>query len=222
MIRKLSIKKILFSLLGILSVCIGVAFNNNTLLGNDPIGMFYDGLRIFFNFERSQLGLVSNFINFFLLIILFIFGKKYFNIGTFLYLIPYGLFVSIGSYLYSSFFDYPNLIFRIFMGIIGCSLYYIGIGIFISCNIGTDPFNGLTFTLRDKLGWSLRKTKIALDVCLTIVGFLLGGTLGIITVFTAFTTGPAIQYLSPKFSKIFHESQQDAKSDRKNISFEDN
>lgn len=199
-------KKLIISIVGIFLVCIGVSFNNNTLLGNDPIGMFYDGVRMFLGFEQSQLGTVSNFINIFLLIFLFILGKKYFNIGTFLYLIPYGIFVSFGSFFYDTFLNNQNLEFRILMGITGCTLYYVGISLFIACNIGTDPFNGFTFTLRDKFGWSLRKTKICLDVCLTAVGFLLGGTIGIITLFTALTTGPSIQYLSEKFSVFIHNN----------------
>lgn len=46
--NRLSLKKISVAMIGIFLVCIGVAFNNNTGLGNDPVGIIYDGLRSFF------------------------------------------------------------------------------------------------------------------------------------------------------------------------------
>ena len=71
-------------------------------------------------------------------------------------------------------------------------------------NIGVDPFNGLMLTLRDKTGWSIRRSKITMDVVLIIAGVLLGGRFGAITILTALTTGLAIQYLSQLFSQLLY------------------
>ncbi|MGJ0707362.1 YczE/YyaS/YitT family protein, partial [Enterococcus avium] len=159
-------KLTLYSLLGVFSVCIGIAFLNNTLLGNDPIGVFYDGIREFSGFSQPELGKVSNYINIILLVFLFVCGRNYFSVGTFLYLIPYGSFISIGSRVYTWLFVNIDSSFRIIISILGCLLYYFGISLFIACNIGTDPFNGFVFAIQDKIGWSLRKVKISLDILL--------------------------------------------------------
>lgn len=47
-------KTIALALLGIFLVCMGVAFNNNTQLGNDPVGIIYDGLRTTFHLEQAD------------------------------------------------------------------------------------------------------------------------------------------------------------------------
>lgn len=194
-------------MLGIFIVCIGVSFNNNTQLGNDPIGIIYDGVRSIWGLSYLQLGYVSNFINVGLLLIPYLYGRKYLNVGTFLYLIPYGVFISIGSNLYTHIFTSGDLGIRLLAGAVGCLMYFIGISIFVASNIGVDPFNGFMLTIRDNTGWSMRRSKITMDVVLTILGFLLGGKFGIITIFTAITTGPAIQFFSGIFKRcIYHES----------------
>ncbi|MGH4122236.1 MAG: YczE/YyaS/YitT family protein [Clostridium sp.] len=205
--KNLSFKSVSISMLGIFIVCIGVSFNNNTQLGNDPIGIVYDGVRAFWGLSYLQLGYVSNFINIGLLLILYLFGRKYLNVGTFLYLIPYGVFISIGSHLYPHIFTSDALGIRLLAGGFGCLIYYIGISLFVASNIGVDPFNGFMLTIRDKTGWSISRSKITMDIVLTIIGFLLGGKFGIITIVTAITTGPAIQFFSGIFKKcIYHES----------------
>ncbi|WEG72572.1 YczE/YyaS/YitT family protein [Vagococcus intermedius] len=200
----ITLKKLGVSLIGIFLVCIGVAFNNNTLFGNDPVGIVYDGLRSFLSLEQSQLGTVSNYMNIVLIIILFIFGKRYLNIGTLLYLIPYGLFISIGSHIYPLLFNNDVTFHRYLGGFIGISLYYIGISLFVASDIGVDPFNGIMLTIRDRASWSIRKSKIVMDIVLILVGVLLGGKFGVITILTALTTGPAIQFLSQYFEKYIY------------------
>lgn len=194
-------RTITLALLGIFLVCIGVAFNNNTQLGNDPVGIIYDGLRTTFNLEQAQLGTVSNYLNIILIVVLFFIGRHYTSWGTVMYLVPYGVFVSIGSYLYPLIFTSTSLMGRSLGGITGISLYYLGISLFVAADIGVDPFSGFMLTIRDYTGWSMRRSKITFDVGLIVVGVLLGGKFGIITILTALTTGPTIQALSTVFRK---------------------
>lgn len=194
-------KTIALALLGIFLVCMGVAFNNNTQLGNDPVGIIYDGLRTTFHLEQAQLGTVSNYLNVVLIIGLFFMDRHYASWGTLMYLVPYGVFVSIGSALYPMIFTSTTLLGRSLGGLVGISLYYLGISLFVAADIGVDPFSGFMLTLRDKTGWSMRRSKITFDGALIIMGVLLGGKFGIITILTALTTGPTIQALSSIFRK---------------------
>lgn len=194
-------KTIALALLGIFLVCMGVAFNNNTQLGNDPVGIIYDGLRTTFHLEQAQLGTVSNYLNVVLIIGLFFMGRHYASWGTLMYLVPYGVFVSIGSALYPMIFTSTTLLGRSLGGLVGISLYYLGISLFVAADIGVDPFSGFMLTLRDKTGWSMRRSKITFDGALIIMGVLLDGKFGILPILTALTTGPTIQALSSIFRK---------------------
>jgi uncharacterized membrane protein YczE len=197
---KINLNKILFALLGIFFIGVGVAFNAATQLGNDPIAIIYDGVRNTLGLTESQLGLVSNGVNFSLIALLFLIGRRYVNIGTLIYILPFGLFVNIGTSLYKTLFISDSSLIRIATGLIGSLLIYVGVSIFIAMDMGLDPFTGIVMVIRDKLNLDYKKVKIAFDVTLVIIGVLLGGKIGIITIFTALTAGPSIQWISSNIS----------------------
>ena len=121
--ERFTVKRITLAMVGIFLVCIGVAFNNNTNLGNDPVGIIYDGIRVTFGVSKINLGMVSNFINIALLVLLFLIGRHYANVGSLMYLIPYGFFVLLGSRFYLTIFPENTMMMRITGGIIGITLY---------------------------------------------------------------------------------------------------
>ena len=49
--------------MGIILVGTGVAFNAAAALGNDPVGIVYDGIRSALNLSSEQLGMASNIVN---------------------------------------------------------------------------------------------------------------------------------------------------------------
>lgn len=187
--------KIVYALLGILLIGIGIAFNAATHFGNDPIGILYDGVRHIANLSDSQLGHAVNVVNVLLTVFVFILGRKYVNIGTFIYILPYGLFVNLGSWIYNQFLDSDLLLIRIMTVTIGCLFIFTGVAIYIWVEIGLDPITGVTMVIRDKLNWSFRWTKIMFDIVATLIGFLLGGKIGTITIITAIVGGPIIQFI---------------------------
>ena len=193
--KKNKIIKIVWALFGIMLVSFGVAFNAGTLFGNDPIGIIYDGVRNVANLSPEKLGFISNFVNYGLIILLLFVGRRYINIGTFVYILPYGTFVSIGTKIYESLFVQELFASRLLAAVLGCSMVYIGVGIYIAMDVGLDPFTGVVMVLADALKWDYRKTKICFDICMIVLGTVLGGKLGVITIVTALTAGPCIQFV---------------------------
>ena len=62
---KISVATVSVALVGVLLCGMGVAFNNCAGLGNDSVGIFYDGIRSFLGLTGEQLGMASHW--FFLL-----------------------------------------------------------------------------------------------------------------------------------------------------------
>lgn len=199
---KLDMRKIGFALVGIFLIGCGVSFNAMAHLGNDCVGIVYDGIRSFASLSQEQLGYVSNFVNLGLIVLLWFIGRRYINVGTLVYILPYGTFVNIGTWIYGILFGGAGLGGRILAATIGCLLLYIGVAIYITMDIGVDPFTGLVMVLKDRTGQEYRKVKVAFDVCMTILGFCLGGKLGIITIITALTAGPGIQFFAEHVKKV--------------------
>lgn len=199
---KISIATVTVALIGVFLCGVGVALNNGAGLGNDSIGILYDGIRNFFGLSVEQLGTVSYVVNFSLLVLVFFVGRRYVSIGTFIYLIPYGFCVSIGTSLYSMLAVTDALWFRIMFAVIGCLLICMGVALFITADIGVDPMTGSVLILVDKFQKEYRVVKIGYDIGLIIIGFLLGGKAGIVTLITGLCIGPCIQFFNQMFVKL--------------------
>jgi uncharacterized membrane protein YczE len=202
---KIDSKKMFYALVGIFLIGMGVSLNSCAKLGNDPIGIVYDGVRNIAAFNSEQLGTASNLVNFGLIILLIFTGRRYINIGTLIYILPYGLFVNLGTRLYDSLFTSGSIYLRWLTVAAGCLLLYTGVAIFIAVDIGLDPFTGVVMVIRDKLRWDFKKTKIAFDIIMVLVGIVLGGKFGVVTLLTALTAGPVIQFFSKGLKNVFSE-----------------
>lgn len=205
--KKKEIAKMLLAIVGILLVGTGVAFNAAASLGNDSVGIMYDGIRNAANFSAEQLGMASNIVNIVLVIAVFFLNKHYVNIGTFIYIIPYGIIVDFGGRLYHTLFKVQMLPTQIMGAVIGCLLLYIGVAMFITADIGLDPFTGMVMVIRDKVGKEYRIVKIFFDITCIILGFALGGKLGVITIITALSAGPVIQFFSDNMKKLIKKRE---------------
>lgn len=211
--ERFSAKKVLMAFLGIFFIGVGVAFNASAHLGNDPVGIFYDGIRNLLSLSETQLGTASNLVNLFMAILLLFVGRRYLNLGTIIYILPYGTCVSIGTYLYAMIFQSEALPVRILAGVVGCGFLYLGVALFIAVDIGMDPMTGIAMVLKDWLHWDYKKGKWLFDGILTVTGFLMGGKLGIVTVVTACTAGPAIQFLAGKLMELGKSRQQEGETE---------
>ncbi len=211
--KKARVSEMLLAAAGIVLVGTGVAFNAAAALGNDPVGIVYDGIRNVASLSPQQLGMASNLVNVILLAGIFFTGRHYINIGTFIYIIPYGLFVDLGGKLYQILFPAPTLTAQIAGAAAGCLLLYTGVAMYITADIGLDPFTGVVMVIRDRVRSKYRVVKVLFDLGCIILGTLLGGKLGVITVITALTAGPVIQFLSD-LMKQFRTGRKEEKTGR--------
>ena len=202
-LERFSLKKILSALAGVFLIAFGVAFNNCAGLGNDPVGIIYDGIRVFWGMTGEQLGMVSNVVNLTLVVVLFIIGRKYISIGTVIYFLPYGTFVSLGSSFYAALQVPAVPAMQILFSVLGCLLLCMGVAVFIAVNIGVDPFTGIVLIICDRTQKEYRFVKILFDVFCILIGTILGGKLGVVTVVTALAVGPVIQFFTVRVKKYW-------------------
>ena len=189
---------------GVFLLAVGVSLNSWANLGNDSIAIFFDGVKTMLKLDANQLGTASTIVNAALIVLMWFLRRRYINIGTFINVIPYGFIVNMVSSLLLQWLPYERLEVRILSSIFGCLLLYIGVGIYVAADIGIDPFTGIVFLLSEKLRWPYRLTKILFDILLIAVGALMGGAMGVVTVFTAFTAGPCIQYVVQRVRPILY------------------
>lgn len=216
--KSLLASKLIFSLIALCFIGIAIAFNNLAGLGNDPISVFLDGVRNLIADispidDVNDLAVATNLVSIILFILILIIRRKYINIGTIIYTLLLGPFISLGIKLYSllgfkissqnsiqiltnlfsgSGINVSELIFQIIISAVACLFLFFGIALFISINIGLDPFTGAAMVLSDFIKKPYKITKVILDLLFFIFGWLFGGEVGFITVIAAFLGGPII------------------------------
>lgn len=198
-----NIYDILLALIGVSLCGMGVGFANSAALGLDSIGIFYDGIRNILNFSSDMLGVASFIVSAVIIAFLFFAARKYVSLGTFIYIIAYGSFITVGMLIYDAIVKENTLFARILFSIIGYLILYIGIGIYIAIDIGMDAFTGIVLFLTDKTHFEMKYVKIVFDVVLIIIGTVLGGTLGAATFITMVVAGPLINVFSKQFQKLY-------------------
>ncbi|MBR4344392.1 MAG: hypothetical protein IKP88_17105 [Lachnospiraceae bacterium] len=193
---------ILFALIGVAFCGIGAGFANCALLGMDSIGIFYDGIRNILGLSSESLGIASYIVNGTIIAFLFIVSRKYVNFGTFVHFVAYGSFITVGNAIFNLIGN-DELYVRIIFCVVGYLLLYTGVSLFVAIDIGVDAFTGLVLFLTDLTHFKLKYVKMVFDLILIVVGFVLGGVLGVATVVTMVAAGPFIDVVSKKFQSLY-------------------
>ncbi len=87
----------------------------------------------------------------------------------------------------------PALVVAIPMMLGGIVLNAFATVMYIGARFGPGPRDGMMTGLVNRTGWSVRLVRTGLEVAVVVIGFALGGTLGVGTVLYAIGVGPLIQ-----------------------------
>lgn len=200
------IKKIILAFVGVALIGFGLAFNKMASLGNDPLAVFFDGVRNIMGLPADRLGVAVNVLNLVLGIAVFFIGRKYISFGTFIYVLPLGFLTNLGFVLYNKLGIPADVLgWRVFSVLFGCLMIFTGLAAFIVAEIGLDPWTGGIMILCDKTGKTYKFMKVTTDIIFVIAGFLLGGTAGIATLVAAVVGGPCINYICKLMDRFILE-----------------
>jgi uncharacterized membrane protein YczE len=75
----------------------------------------------------------------------------------------------------------------------------LGSGLYLGADLGPGPRDGLMTGLHHRTGWSIRRARTTIELTVLVIGWALGGTIGLGTVVFALGIGPLVQ----AFLKVF-------------------
>lgn len=182
-------KKIINLIVIFLFFATGIVLTVNAQLGVSPWDVFHIGLTNYTNLTLGQASQLTGLI----IILISIFLGEFPGIGTFLNMYFIGFFVDL--IIKYNWIPETNVIWQqyimLFLGI-----YIMGWATFLYLNIGlgSGPRDSLMVGLIKKTRQPLWKIRGFIEGGVLIIGFLMGGIVGIGTVFIAFLTGFVIQH----------------------------
>jgi uncharacterized membrane protein YczE len=87
-----------------------------------------------------------------------------------------------------------SLAIRIAFAVVGVVLMPLSIAVYIGVRLGPGPRDGLMTALVRRTGRSIRLVRTCIEVVVALAGFLLGGTVGLVTIILVLVIGPLTQF----------------------------
>ena len=182
---KPKISTFFFLCLGLALFGLGEGLLIVSFTGASPWSVLAQGLSIHINLS---IGLITFFISLFV-IFLWIFLNQKPGIGTILNAVIIAFMIDVSI----AFFSTPeSFFFKILMAIVSVLLVGLGSGFYLIANLGPGPRDGLMTGLQKKTGLPIAGVRAFLEISVVSIGWYLGGTVGIGTLFFAFGVGPAV------------------------------
>lgn len=172
---------------GLFLLALGIVCILKSDLGMSPWNVFHMGT---INYLPLSLGRITQITGFILIILSYFLGIMP-GIGTMLNMILIGVFIDFLTPFFSSIDLLP---FRFVFLATGIVLIAIGTGLYINSDLGAGPRDSLMLGLSKKTGKSIRFIRASIEITVLIIGFLLGGPVGIGTVAFSLSIGPSVQF----------------------------
>lgn len=178
--------------LGLFLFGAGIALMIVGNLGLGPWDVFHQGLS-----DRFGWSIGTIIIGVGLVVVLgFIPLREKVGIGTLLNAVLIGLSVDWTRTLLP---QDPSLGLRIVMMVAGPVVIAVGSGLYLGGGLGPGPRDGIMTGLA-KRGVDVWKARLGIELVVLLAGWLLGGTIGVGTLWFAFGIGPMVHYFLPRLS----------------------
>jgi len=162
----------------------GIVFTIQANLGVNPWDVLHIGLS---NQTGLSLGRVMQGLGLILIVVSYFFKIRIYT-GTILNMIFLGLFVDMVIGL-----DYvpvpDSLWLKVLLYATGVAIFGFGCAVYMSANLGAGPRDSMMLALAKVFPYRLGMIRTAMEVTVTLLGFLLGGPLGIGTIIFAVSVG---------------------------------
>lgn len=225
------LKKIILFFIGMSIIQFGVALFLKTNIGSDPFTVFTQGLALTLNKTGlksfSIVKLISGvaevtpgIANMIILVILFtivlLVERNRIKIGTLICVIGVGPIIDLGVKVVSYFpIESYNYAIKALLVVFGCLIIAIGFAVLSATTIGVAPNDIIPFIIQDKTKVQYRWIRIVLDGGFLIVGFILGGKVGLGTIIAMLSTGPFIQFCLPHGERVVELVVSEKSEERK-------
>ena len=174
-----------YLIFGLILFGLGEALIVTASIGVSPWFVLHQGLSFISGYSIG----ITTFVVSLVVLLLWIPLSQRPGIGT----IANAIIISIVLDVTLPFLPYPeNYIFQLLQVIIGILIIGIGSGYYLAANLGPGPRDGLMTGLQRKTKQSFSIIRSGIEISVILVGWYLGGIVGIGTILYALTIGPSV------------------------------
>lgn len=195
-ITKSQLVRGIYAAIGVLILGFGATILREGNVGMDP----YTSANIAVSEMLGlSLGVYQLGLNIVFLILIFLFGRKYIGFGTVLNMVFTGFIIDMFTALFQKLgIQAETLPMKIVFLVVGTAIFTFAVSLYTGANLGAAPYDACAPTIVDHTKWPYRVVRIIQDIAFTLLGFFLGGPVGVGTFINAFLTGPLISFWDEK------------------------
>lgn len=203
-----TVRRFLMMFVGVLISGFCVGLFNYSAFGMDPFQVLAHGI-----FLHTPLGFGTLYmlINLLMLAAIFVIDRRKIGIGTFINIFLLGYVVEFSSWLLDEKLPNPTLLLRIIFLLVGLTVLCLGAALYFVGDMGVSTYDAVSLILGERTPIRFQYWRIGTDLICTGTGFLLGGTVGIGTVATAFFMGPIIAFFRKTIALPLRYGQKEAR-----------
>ena len=190
--------RILMAVLGVLVSGISVGFFKASLFGTDPFQCLMAGI---FKIIPIGFGTLYVIVNVIMLVFMFIFGRKYIGVATFINIFLLGYVVEFAERTIHSIFGEADLMLRIAFLVVGMIVLCFAVSVYFVADLGVSTYDVVSLIMAEKGVGKFKYCRIGTDLICVGIGFSLGAIVGIGTLMVAFFMGPLIEVFRTKVAE---------------------
>ncbi len=182
-------RQLLQVLSGTSLIGIGISLNYLANLGLGPWGVFHDGLSKTLNITYGRTIIITGIA----VMLLWIPLKQKPGVGTIIDIFLVG---TVADLIIPNFPLSENIFVSLLLIFCGIILIGAGTAIYVGGNLGVGPRDGIMVGLEDK-GLKIGTARNIIELLAFLIGWLLGGLVGYVTILFVIGIGPVVQKVLP-------------------------
>ncbi|QEN03474.1 hypothetical protein EW093_01720 [Thiospirochaeta perfilievii] len=193
-------KRIVMTISGVLITGFSVGIFNFSLFGMDPFQVFAHGV-----WRHLPLGFGTFYalVNLLMLLFIFFIDRSKIGLGTLINIFLLGYVVQFSSWLFNSLIPEPMVLIRVIALFSAIVIICFGSALYFTGDMGVSTYDAVALILSEKKIAKFHYCRIGTDLVCTLTGFILGATVGIGTLITAFFMGPIISFFNKTVAEPF-------------------
>lgn len=196
-------KRMIFMMCGVFMMGFGLSLIRDINLGTDACTCFAQGINNFLPFSFGTCLVLFHLVTLCLVLRFDISRIGFGTLGNMLFL---GYISDFFKWLWSvvlptGFFENPIAKYVLLPPVL--VLFMVGAGAYMCSGLGSSPFDALPFIISERLEKiPFKLVRILWDLFFMILGMILGGDFGIVTILSAFCLGPIISWVQKKLEVL--------------------
>jgi uncharacterized protein len=167
-------------------------------IGNAPWTVFAEGLTYK---TGMSIGFATFVISVFVLLLWIPLNERP-GFGTISNIVLIATFIELGTHIFP---EANSFAVGIIYNFIGISLVGIGSALYITCGLGPGPRDGAMTGLHYRTGVRVGRVRMAIEVTVLAIGFLMGGTVGVGTALFALFIGQSVAISLGILARLTHQ-----------------